>query len=136
MIFSGSLGISRPYSMHRSEVTTPHPPPSVMIATLFPFGRGRDENTAERLIRSMGCSAWIIPAWRQAASKTLILEARAPVWLAAALNPAFVLPPFKTTIGFFLETSAALLKNLFPFFTFSMYKRRVRVLTSSLKASI
>src|SRR5208282_1400713 len=113
---SDNLGTFKPFSSHKSDATTPHPPPKVKRPTLLPLGSGNEENAAEKSSKSIGISACTIPAWRQAAINTFTSEAIAPVWLAAALAPADVRPPFKTITGFLLPTRFADSKNLRPFF--------------------
>ena len=59
-------------------------------------------------------AARVMPAWRQAPSKTASSAAKAPVWLDAAAAPDEVAPPFTTTSGFSATTARVRSKKARP----------------------
>ena len=82
-----------------SAVTTPQPPAVVMTTTRLPVGSGWVANVAAASKASSTVAARVMPAWRQAPSKTRSSVASEPVWLAAARAPPAVAPPLTSTTG-------------------------------------
>ncbi|BAA29858.1 272aa long hypothetical protein [Pyrococcus horikoshii OT3] len=114
-----------------SAVRTPGPPALVIMATLFPLGKGC-ENALAMLSISSIVFATKTPLCLNAASYIFQLPAKEPVWLDAALAPLSLFPAFKAMIGFFFVTLFATSMNFFPFLTPSMY--RAIALSSSVSA--
>ena len=75
--------------------------------------------------------ARVIPAARQAPSKTLSSAANAPVWLAAARAPPSVAPPFRSTSGLRAAAAASRSINARPSVMPSMYAKPTAVAGSS-----
>ena len=113
-----------------SAVTTPHPPTVVRTATRFPFGSGWVANVAAVSNAPSTDETLMAPAARVAPRNTRSLLAIAPVWLCAALEPAAVAPPFKTTRGLTAVMSFMACNNDLPSPTFSMYVRATVVSSS------
>ncbi len=114
---SSGSGSVRPNFSHLSAANTPAPPVDSTIRTPDPLGNGRNAKAFAMSYSSSRLFACMTPACFKAASKISDLPASALVWEKTARAPAFVIPPFKVTIGFVFDTSAAAFMKALPLVT-------------------
>ena len=101
-------GRTKSWRAEASAAMIPGPPPFVKIASLLPLGNGWFDRKLATSKSSSIVFTRRTPAWRKRTSVLISEVAIDPVCDAAAREPAAVLPPLTTTIGFFAETRRAI----------------------------
>ena len=100
MVAASSRASCIPQVAIESAAKMPLPPDVVTIPIPLPGIRAPVAKRAPASSSASRSATRAIPACLSAESTTLSAEARAPVWEAAALAPASLLPAFTTAIGF------------------------------------
>ena len=111
IVFSDRGASRPPPPINASVASTPGPPALVTIVSRSPEGRGCLASISAMLNKSAMLSTRSTPTLLNPALRTSSLPVSAPVWEAAALAAASVLPGLMTMMGLVNATSRAAERN-------------------------